>query len=116
MDVPPPDEGLDTVRAKVPTAAVAEVGTKACSSVALTNVVVREEPLRLTTEPDEKPVPVMVSVKEVAPAETTVGEMEFTCGVADWCVDEPESLPEEPAQPPKNVAAKNNTRIAGKRR
>lgn len=112
----PPDEGLETVRAKVPIAAVAEAGTKACSSVALTNVVVRAEPLRLTTEPDEKPVPVMVSVKEVAPAGTTIGEIELTCGVADWCVDEPESLPEEPAQPPKNAAAKNNTRVAEKRR
>jgi hypothetical protein len=63
-----------------------------------------------------KPLPVIVSVREAAPAGTAVGEMDFTCGVADGCVGESEPLVEEFPQRPKNAAAQSNARIARKRR
>src|SRR5713101_4330184 len=72
FDVPP---GLVTVTLKLPAMAISEARIAAVSCVALTKVVVRAFPLKLTVEPLTKFVPFTVKVNAAAPAMALVGEM-----------------------------------------
>ena len=65
----------------VPSAAMAKAGTDAVRDVALTYVVGRAVPLRLTTLETMKPVPVMVMLCPEEPATRLLGAIEVTVGV-----------------------------------
>jgi len=52
----------------------------AVTCVALTKVVTRELPLRLTVAPDKKPVPLTVRVKPVPPTSVLAGERDVIAG------------------------------------
>src|SRR5262249_27410213 len=80
FDVMPP--GLVTVTLKLPALAMSEARMDAVSWFALTNVVARAFPLKLTVEPPTKFVPFTVNVKAAPPAMALVGEMLVMVGVA----------------------------------
>src|SRR5260370_18902965 len=84
FDAPPP--GLVTVTLKVPAVAMSEAGMAAVSCVALTNIVARALPLKLTVEPLTKFVPFTVKVKAAAHAVALVGEMLVIVGAGVWTV------------------------------
>ena len=73
-DVPPPGAGLKTVIGNTPALTISADVSEAVNCVLLTNVVVRLLPLKRTTEPAKKFVPLTVNVKLIPPAETLVGE------------------------------------------
>ena len=60
--------------------AMSLAGMAAVSWVSLTNVVVRVAPFQCTTEPNTKPVPLVVSVKPAPPATAVVGDTEVRTG------------------------------------
>ena len=70
-----PAAGLLTVTLKLPAVAISEAGMAAVSCVALTNVVARALPLKLTVEPLTKFVRFTVKMKAGPPAIALVGEM-----------------------------------------
>ena len=74
VEVPPPGAGLNTVTWAVAALAMSAAVIAAVNWVALTYVVVRAEPLQLTTEPLAKPVPLTVRVKAAPPAVALEGE------------------------------------------
>ena len=80
FDVPPPGAGFVTVVGNVPAEAISAALIEAVTWVELTNVVVRAEPLKLTTEFETKFVPFTVSVNAATPAVTLVGEMLVVVG------------------------------------
>ena len=80
FDVPPPGAGFVTVIGNVPAEAISAALIEAVTWVELTNVVVRAEPLKFTTEFETKFVPFAVSVNAAAPAVTLVGEMLVVVG------------------------------------
>jgi len=80
FEVPPPGAGLLTVTAAVPTMAMAAAGMAAVNCVALTNVVLRAVPPKLTTEAATKFVPLIISVKAALPAVALVGEIVVIVG------------------------------------
>jgi hypothetical protein len=85
FEVPPPDAGLVTVTATMPTEAMAAPGMAAVNCVELRNVVVGVVPLKLTTEAETKFVPLIVSVKAVLPAAALLGEIVLIVGIGlDW--------------------------------
>ncbi len=84
FDVPPP--GLVTVTLKLPAVAMSEARMAAVSCVALTVVVVRALPLKLTVEPLTKFVPFTVKVNPAPPAMALVGEMLLIVGAGVWTV------------------------------
>lgn len=93
FDTPPPGEGFNAVISFAELAASAEAGTEAFNSVALIKVV-NAEPLRLTTEPDEKPVPTMSKVSAPEPAITEAGFTAASTGTRLFTVNErPEEMP-----------------------
>jgi len=73
FDVPPPGVGFVTVTAGVPAAATSVARIAAVTFVALTNVVVRALPLKLTTAPLTKLDPLTVSVNAPDPAVALAG-------------------------------------------
>ncbi len=73
-EVPPP-AGLVTVTLTLPAVAMSEARMAAVSCVALTNVVTRGVPLKLTVAPLTKPAPFTVRVNAPLPAAALVGEM-----------------------------------------
>ena len=77
---PPPGAGLLTVTETVLPAVRADAGIWACSDVALTYVVERATPLKITEEEAIKLDPVTVSVCAAAPAVTLVGFIAVTLG------------------------------------
>jgi hypothetical protein len=81
FEVPPPGAGLVTVTAAVPAEAVPAPGMAAANCVALTNVVVRAAPPKLTIEAAMKFVPLIVSVKAAPPASAVFGEIVVIVGV-----------------------------------
>jgi hypothetical protein len=80
FEVPPPGAGLVTVTGTVPAEAMAAAGMAAVNCVALTNVVVRVVPPKLTNEVDTKFVPLTVRVKAEPPVAALFGEMEVIDG------------------------------------
>jgi hypothetical protein len=80
----PVDElsGLTTAMDSVPAEAMSLAGIAAVSWAALTNVVVRFEPLTWTVAPLTKFEPLAVSVKAGPPAVAVVGEMLVSDGAA----------------------------------
>jgi hypothetical protein len=80
FDVPPPGAGFVTVTGKVPPVATSVLVRETVSSVLLTKVGVRLEPLKLTVEVFTKPVPLMVRVCAPEPTATEVGEREVMVG------------------------------------
>src|SRR2546426_11896272 len=80
LDPPPPGIGLRTVTANAPTVEILATLICAVSSDAFTNVVGRALPLRRTTAPFTKSVPVTVSVNASPPAALFVGEREVSTG------------------------------------
>lgn len=80
FDVPPPGAGLVTVTAAVPVEVMAVAGIAAVSCVALTNVVVRDVPPKVTAEAAVKFVPLIVSVKAAPPAMALFGEIVLIVG------------------------------------
>jgi hypothetical protein len=82
-----PSPGLVTVTFKRPAAAMSEARMAALSCVALTKVVVRAFPLKLTVEPLTKFVPFTVNVNPGPPAIALVGEMLVIVGAGGaWTV------------------------------
>src|SRR6266478_861477 len=73
-DAPPPGAGFVTVTLTVPPVAISAAGIAAVTCVALTNAVVFAAPLKFTTAPLTKPVPLRVSVNAAPPAVALVGE------------------------------------------
>jgi hypothetical protein len=81
FDPPPPGDGLKTVMGKSPAADRSPTRMLAVSCPALTNVVVRLDPLKRTTdEPDTKLLPFTVSVNAASPTLFDVGEMLVVAG------------------------------------
>jgi hypothetical protein len=80
VDVPPPGLGLLTVTICSPVAAMSVARIAAVTCVPLTNVVVRGEELKFTTEVGTKPVPFTVSVNAAPPAIAFDGEMVAIAG------------------------------------
>ena len=80
FDVVPP--GLVTVTLKLPAMAMSEARMAAVSCIALTNVVARALPLKLTLEPLRKFVPFTVKVRAGPPAMALVGEILVIVGVS----------------------------------
>src|SRR5439155_661487 len=72
--------GFVTVIGNVPAEAISAALIEAVTWVELTNVVVRAEPLKFTTEFETKFVPFTVSVNAATPAVTLVGEMLVVVG------------------------------------
>jgi hypothetical protein len=68
FEVPPTGAGFDTVTDAVPGDAISLAGIVAVSNVVLVEVVVRSAPFQRTTEPDMKPVPLIVRVNAGPPA------------------------------------------------
>ena len=73
-DAPPPGAGFFTDTLKVPAVAISAAVIAAVTCVALTNVVVLAFPLKLTTAPETKFVPLTVNVNAAPPAIALVGE------------------------------------------
>src|SRR5690242_13631372 len=84
FDIPPP--GLVTVTLKLPAVAMSKARRAAVSCVALTKVVERPLPLKLTAAPLTKYVPFTVKVNAAPPAIALVGEMLVIVGV--WTVQD----------------------------
>ena len=80
FDVPPPGAGLNTVTAAVPAEEIAAAGMAEINCVALTKVVLRAVPAKLTTDPETKFAPLTVSVKPAPPAAALVGEIVVIAG------------------------------------
>jgi hypothetical protein len=80
-EAPPPGAGLVTVTAAVPIEAMAAPGIAATNCVALTNLVVRAAPPKLTIEAATKFVPLTVSVKAAPPASAVFGEIVVIVGI-----------------------------------
>src|SRR6185369_17079782 len=80
FEVPPPGTGLLTVIGKVPARAASEARIRAVSCVLFTNVVARASPLKLTTAPLVKFVPLTVRVNPPAPATALVGNSDANVG------------------------------------
>jgi hypothetical protein len=80
FDVPPPGAGLVTVTLRVPAVATSEAWTAAVNFVALTKVVVRTFPLKLTVDVLMKFVPFTVRVNAALFANALVGEMVVMVG------------------------------------
>jgi len=81
FDVPPPGAGFVTVTAGVPAAATSPARIAAVTFVALTKVVVRALPLKLTTAPLTKLDPLTVSVNAPDPAVALAGCRVVMAGV-----------------------------------
>ena len=81
FDVPPPGVGFTTVMLNVPPVVRSLAGIEAVTCVELTNVVVRGEPLKFTTDVETKLVPFTVMVKAASPTFLLVGEMLLRVGV-----------------------------------
>ena len=82
VEVPPPGEGLKTVMARLPAVATSEDGMAAVNFVALTNVVVRAEPLTCTAEPETKLLPLTVRVNPELPTRILLGDRLESDGTA----------------------------------
>ena len=78
--MPPPGAGFVTVMLKVPATNKSEAGIEAVSWVADTNVVVRAEPAKFTTDVEIKFVPFTVKVKVASPTFLDVGLIEVVVG------------------------------------
>ena len=78
---PPPGAGLVTTNGKLPVVAREVAGTVAVSAVALVTVVGTIVPLKETSVPETKPVPLAVTVTAGAPTTAEVGEIEATVTV-----------------------------------
>src|SRR6266436_634172 len=79
-DVPPPGAAFVTVTGKVPPAAMSAAAIAAVTCVALTNAVVFAAPLKFTTAPLTKPVPLTVSVNGAPPAVALAGDSDVMAG------------------------------------
>jgi hypothetical protein len=79
-EVPPAGAGLKTVTERLPAVAISVARIAAVMEVALTNVVALATPLKLTTDEETKPVPVIVNVKAAPPAMAVVGAIEVIAG------------------------------------
>ena len=80
FEAPPPGEGFVTVTEGVPALATSEARIAAVTFVALTNVVVRAFPLKLTTDPLTKLEPFTVNVNAPEPAVALDGCSEVITG------------------------------------
>ena len=78
--MPPPGAGLVTVMGNEPALATSAAVIAAVTCVAVTNVVVRAEPLKFTVEVLTKFVPLTVRVNPASPAVLVVGEMLVVVG------------------------------------
>jgi hypothetical protein len=79
-DVPPPGAGLETAIGNVPVAPISDGRVTAVNCVGLTKVVARASPLKLTTEPLLKFVPLTVSVSAPVPTSRVDGEIVASVG------------------------------------
>jgi hypothetical protein len=73
LDVPPPGEGLETVKVAVPAATMSLAGIVAVRAVELSKVDVSGVPFQLTVEAVIKPEPVSMTVVAAAPAFAELG-------------------------------------------
>lgn len=80
LDVPPPGAGLTTVIENEFATVKSLAGIEAVNCVPETKVVVRGEPLKLTTEFETKFVPLTVIVKVASPTVLLDGEMLVVVG------------------------------------
>src|SRR5450755_4323859 len=80
FDVPPPGAGLVTVTPGVPAVLMSLARMEAVNCVALTKVVARALPLKLTTDEFMKFVPITVSVKPPLPVNANAGCNVVTVG------------------------------------
>ena len=80
LEAPPPGAGLVTVTAGLPAVVTSVAWMAAVSCVALTKVVVRATPLKLTTAPLTKLDPLTVRVKAPEPAVVVDGRSEVMAG------------------------------------
>ena len=96
-DVPPPGAGFVTVTCRLPPSALSEAGTVVVNCEALTNVVVSALPLKLTTAPETKFVPVTVSIEMAAPALACAGDSEVTVGAGLPTATAAEAITDVPA-------------------
>lgn len=64
----------------MPAEAMSEAGIAAVSCAALTKVVVRAVPLKLTVELETNPVPLTVRVNDAPPTAALMGEIEVIAG------------------------------------
>ena len=86
MEGPPPGVVLDTVIPNVPAVVKSLAGMVAVSRVLLTKVVVRFDPLKLTTDADTKFVPFTVIVKLASPTILLAGEIFVVVGTGLFTV------------------------------
>jgi hypothetical protein len=96
-DVPPPGAGLKTVIAGVPALTISAAVIEAVNWVLLTKVVVRLLPLKRTTEPAKKFVPLTVNVKLVPPAKTLAGDSVVVVGTGTVVTEKLTGLDVPPA-------------------
>jgi hypothetical protein len=80
FEAPPPGDGLVTVTLKLPPVAISDARIAAVTWVALTKVVARVLPLKLTVELLRKLAPFTVKVKPTPPAVALDGEMLVMAG------------------------------------
>ena len=80
FEVPPPGTGFTTVIDAVPTAAISAAVIVDVTEELETNPVARAEPLKSTTDPETKFVPLTVTMKLAPPAVVEVGLMEVVVG------------------------------------
>lgn len=93
-DAPPPGVGFVTDTLKVPAVAISPAVIAAVTCVALTNVVVLAFPLKLTTAPETKLVPLTVNVNAAPPVIALVGESDVIAGTGLFTVNV--EIPEVP--------------------
>jgi hypothetical protein len=86
FEMPPPGAGFVTVILNVPAVVRSLAGIVAVNLMLLTNVVVRADPAKLTTDAETKFVPFTVSVRVAAPAVALTGEMLVVVGTGLFTV------------------------------
>jgi hypothetical protein len=74
LDAPPPGAGLDTTTAKLPTAAKSEALREIVSRLLFTNVAAWDTLLNVTADDAMNPLPLIVSVSGLLPAEAEEGD------------------------------------------
>jgi hypothetical protein len=76
VDAPPPGGGFVTTIGKFPAVTRSEGPSVIVNCPEVTKVALWDTPLNVTVEDDRKPLPVIVTVWELVPAVTKVGEID----------------------------------------
>ncbi len=86
FEVPPPGPGFETMTRKSPATVRSLAGIEAVSSMLLTKIVIRSNPLNRTTDVGTKFVPFTVKGKPEPAAVAVVGEMLVVVGTGLFTV------------------------------